>query len=63
MGFEFPRGMSTCPIFWSMLSEAMTESTHLDLVWGKRSFWLKAGSENRRDRQANAAKNRLICVN
>lgn len=62
MGLEFPRGMSTCPIFWSVLSAAMTESTHLDLVWGKRSFWLKAGSENSKERQANAAKNRLIGV-
>ena len=62
MGFEFPRGMRTCPIFWSMLSEAIRESTHLDFVWGKRSFWLKAGSEKRRERQAIAAKNRLICV-
>jgi hypothetical protein len=32
------------------------------LVWGKRSFWLKAGIENSRERQANAAKNRLIGV-
>jgi hypothetical protein len=45
-----------------MLSEAITESTHLDLVWGKRSFWLNAGKEKRRERQTNAAKNRLIGV-
>ncbi|MEN9958609.1 MAG: hypothetical protein RLZZ474_853 [Bacteroidota bacterium] len=42
VGFEFPRGIKTWPIFWSTDKLFMTESTHLDLVWGNRSVWLYA---------------------